>query len=168
MDQSQIYIGCPNGVVVCVDHYRAGGLSGVLYNQYQLEPSHFEDVSQMIMKMEAFYDEIRFPFSTRRPRSLLPDKIKKVKNILNQNDHKKEERVKVMKDGEFLQKHGDLGTFIVRVQNRQNSSWQGRVTWVEKNETVSFRSALELLKLMEEVLVEEEEGETSHSFLDKK
>ena len=52
----------------------------------------------------------------------------------------------------MLKKSGDRGTFIVRVEQRQHSSWQGRVTWVEKNETVVFRSALELIKLMDEAL----------------
>ncbi|MCI8465715.1 MAG: hypothetical protein HFI63_07645 [Lachnospiraceae bacterium] len=53
-----------------------------------------------------------------------------------------------MKDKELLQKHGELGTFIVRVQHRQHSSWQGRITWVEQNKTMSFRSIWELIKLM--------------------
>ena len=57
-----------------------------------------------------------------------------------------------MKDEELLMKHGDLGSFIIRVQHRQNSSWQGRITWVEKNQTMYFRSAWEMMKLMESAL----------------
>lgn len=53
-----------------------------------------------------------------------------------------------MKDGEQLGRHGDLGTFVINVQHRQNSSWQGRITWVEENQTVSFRSVWEMIKLM--------------------
>ena len=53
-----------------------------------------------------------------------------------------------MKDEELLGKHGDLGTFIVRVQHRQNSSWQGRITWMEENQTLSFRSIWEMVKLI--------------------
>lgn len=53
-----------------------------------------------------------------------------------------------MRDEELLRKHGELGTFIVRVQHKQNRSWQGRVTWVDKNRTCCFRSAWELLKLI--------------------
>ena len=44
--------------------------------------------------------------------------------------------------------HGDLGTFIIRVQHRQNSSWQGRITWMDKNKTVYFRSIWEMIKLV--------------------
>lgn len=53
-----------------------------------------------------------------------------------------------MKEKELLSRHGELGTFIIRVQHRQNSSWQGRITWLEKNKTVYFRSVWEMIKLM--------------------
>ena len=43
----------------------------------------------------------------------------------------------------------DKGTFIVKIQRRENSTWQGEVTWVEKKETKFFRSALELLKMID-------------------
>ena len=61
-------------------------------------------------------------------------------------------REKVMEDQELLNMHGDMGSFIVRVQNRQNSSMQGRVTWVEKNKTVFFRSAWEMIRLIDSAL----------------
>ena len=54
-----------------------------------------------------------------------------------------------MKDKALLSKHGDIGTFIVRVQHRQNSSWQGRVTWMEQDRTIQFRSVWEMIKLIE-------------------
>ena len=57
-----------------------------------------------------------------------------------------------MSDDELLSKHGDLGTFILRVQHRQNSTWQGRITWVNENKTLQFRSMWELTKLIEEAL----------------
>ena len=57
-----------------------------------------------------------------------------------------------MKDETLLEKHGDLGTFIVRVQQRQNSSWQGRITWTEKNQTLHFRSTWEMVKLIESAI----------------
>ena len=67
-----------------------------------------------------------------------------------------------MKDEALLSKHGDLGTFIVRVQHRQNSSWQGRVTWVEKDQTINFRSVWEMIKRLESavdtVSTQEDEG----------
>lgn len=49
-------------------------------------------------------------------------------------------------------------TFILTVYDRKNATWQGSLTWVEKNEKQQFRSALELLKLIESALDEEEGG----------
>ena len=46
----------------------------------------------------------------------------------------------------------DKGTFIIIVEHCQNDTWQGRITWAEENKKVAFRSALEMVKLMNEAL----------------
>ena len=46
-------------------------------------------------------------------------------------------------------KVGEKATFLIKVQYRQNATWQGEVTWVEKKETRQFRSALELIKMID-------------------
>ena len=51
------------------------------------------------------------------------------------------------------------GTFEISVKFMQNSTWQGQIHWVEKNKKQNFRSALEMLKLMDEALTEENESE---------
>ena len=43
-------------------------------------------------------------------------------------------------------------TFIVKILNQQNATWQGSVTWTEEQKVQNFRSALELLKLISEAL----------------
>ena len=47
---------------------------------------------------------------------------------------------------------GELGTFIVKIQYTEHSTWQGSITWVEEDKTQNFRSALELLKMIDEAL----------------
>lgn len=44
-------------------------------------------------------------------------------------------------------------SFLIKVQYRQNTSWQGTVQWLGGNQTRHFRSCLELLMLIEEALV---------------
>ncbi len=39
-------------------------------------------------------------------------------------------------------------TFLVRIQYRQNTSWQGTVQWLEEKKTCVFRSELELMMLI--------------------
>lgn len=40
-------------------------------------------------------------------------------------------------------------TFVVQIQYRQNSTWQGQVLWKEASEHRYFRSELELIKLID-------------------
>jgi len=47
-----------------------------------------------------------------------------------------------------------LGTFEITVKFMQNSTWQGQIHWVEKNHKQNFRSALEMIRLMDEALIE--------------
>lgn len=40
-------------------------------------------------------------------------------------------------------------SFIVEIKDTQNQSWQGNLTWVEEKKKISFRSTLELIKLID-------------------
>jgi hypothetical protein len=54
--------------------------------------------------------------------------------------------------------HHDIGstkgTFEIAVKFMQNSTWQGHIHWIENNQKQNFRSALEMLKLMDEALAQ--------------
>ena len=54
---------------------------------------------------------------------------------------------------------GKNATFVVHVQCLENATWQGEIVWAEKNESLKFRSALELLKIMDSALATTEQGE---------
>jgi hypothetical protein len=56
---------------------------------------------------------------------------------------------------------GVQGTFVIRILNRQNATWQGVVTCVEKKEEQPFRSLLELIKLIDSTCDEEDESRSS-------
>lgn len=56
----------------------------------------------------------------------------------------------------LMQFRGKLATFLVGATSRQNASWQGQVTWADKNITKNFRSTLELIKLMDGAITSEE------------
>ncbi|MBQ3140778.1 MAG: hypothetical protein IJC25_02310 [Clostridia bacterium] len=47
---------------------------------------------------------------------------------------------------------GAAATFSLRILFRQNASWQGSVTWLDGKIEQSFRSALELIFLLDGVL----------------
>ena len=140
MTKTQWYIGAPNGVVLCVNALRACGPAGRLFHSYRTDAVEFDGADQMIFHMEALYNALNFPHPGTNERSFAP--VKKTGTHYTERD-------RIMKDEALLSKHGDLGTFIVRVQHRQNSSWQGRITWMEQDKTVSFRSVWEMVKLIE-------------------
>ena len=53
----------------------------------------------------------------------------------------------------------NTGTFIVKIINKQNATWQGSVTWVDEQKTQNFRSALELIKLIDGAMGGDDETE---------
>ncbi|HIT64097.1 MAG TPA: hypothetical protein IAC37_06550 [Candidatus Ventrimonas merdavium] len=56
----------------------------------------------------------------------------------------------------MLAQSGELVTFVVHVNYRQNATWQGEVVWADTKQRCRFRSALELLKLIDGALDEAE------------
>lgn len=104
-------------------------------------------VVQLIRYMADFYDSIRFPESSVVLREFSPEK--RAMEKLHE---------KSVEYQQLMEQSGICATFHIFVKYRQNATWQGSVTWVEKKEKQQFRSALELLKLIESAL-DEEEGE---------
>ena len=50
---------------------------------------------------------------------------------------------------------GKRETFVVQILNTQNATWQGTVTWTDGPKTQPFRSALELIRLIDSALREQ-------------
>ena len=157
MNHTQAYIGAPDGIVLCVNDRHGREMSGVFYHKYTEEAIPFYTLGSLAFKMEELFDSIRFPFPSTNIRTFQEEKG---------SSAPAPKRDIVMNDETLLSKHGDLGTFIIRVQHRQNSSWQGRITWVEQDQTINFRSVWEMIKLLESAVdtvskQDEEESEPS-------
>lgn len=45
---------------------------------------------------------------------------------------------------------------MIRIIGRENATWQGQITWLDTGQTESFRSMLELIKLMDTAIEKEE------------
>ena len=54
---------------------------------------------------------------------------------------------------------GRIATIVVRVHFRQNATWQGEAVWMEEKKTCCFRSALELLFLIDSAMQKQAERE---------
>jgi len=54
-----------------------------------------------------------------------------------------------MNDNELFDKMNEVRqSFVVQVLHRENSTWQGKIKWIESGKEEWFRSTLELLKLI--------------------
>lgn len=56
-------------------------------------------------------------------------------------------------------------TFVIKILDRQNNTWQGNILWVDQQNEQYFRSALEMLKLIDGALdlsEKSKEGGSNH------
>lgn len=120
---------------VCVDDYHHRVLTGRLYNPaLPPEGRRFESLVEFLLAMEELLNEMNFPQSFTAVRSF----------------RESPERASVPAGDRT--KTGRLATFTVSVLFRQNTSWQGSVSWLENGREESFRSVLELILLMDSAL----------------
>lgn len=152
MEKCRIHVSAPNLVCICIDKANEGKFAGRMYDKYSKHPFMFEELSQLINRMESLFDYIGYPQASTTGRRFARGKTNRVQ--------KKEGVVQVLKTEDIMNQPGNKATFIVHVQYRQNATWQGNVMWAETQQSSSFRSALELLKLIDSALdVREKEGD---------
>lgn len=120
--------------MICVDSYDGGSMSGRMYNPSIKGVETFDNLTQLLLRMDSLLDEMNFPqaFSAKREFAPVTQKPAAVADAPG--------------------REGKMCTFAVKVLFRQNASWQGGVTWVEAGREESFRSALELVFLMNSAL----------------
>ncbi|MCI6227484.1 MAG: hypothetical protein SPC78_06755 [Candidatus Faecousia sp.] len=120
-------------MLVCVDSYEGGVPRGRLYLPGQ-QGQRFDSLSQLLLRAEQLLEQggaqsftIPRIFALAKPLRSAPC------------------------DADELAR-GKAATFEMRVLFRQHASWQGELLWLEKDARQSFRSALELITLMDSAL----------------
>ena len=120
-------------MLVCVDSYEGGVPRGRLYLPGQ-QGQRFDSLSQLLLRAEQLLEQggaqsftIPRIFALAKPLRSAPC------------------------DADELAR-GKAATFEMRVLFRQHARWQGELLWLEKNARQSFRSALELITLMDSAL----------------
>lgn len=120
---------------VYVDSYEHGVLKGRFYNPYTGNGHSFESLSEFLLKTERMMDEMELPKSFTVTRSF----VTPTKNPS-------------LEAADANCEPGKRASFALRILFRQNASWQGSVTWIEKKQEQSFRSVLELIYLFDNAL----------------
>lgn len=149
MQNNSLRIGqTPKNIInICIDEIEGELVAGRIYHCYSEYPVLFSNQLQLISEMEKLYDRLDFPQASTRDRTLTVTKIQRVKS---------KEAFAVRNEQDVKNQVGRKASFIVRVTSRQNATWQGSISWTEKGVTKHFRSALELLKLMDSALGDED------------
>lgn len=75
-----------------------------------------------------------------------------VTGVLPQSMDETKEEKKNAKASVGAKKTGRPDTFIVDVKFRKNATWQGTVSMKASGREVNFRSALELMKIMDQAI----------------
>ncbi len=145
MESVNRQLRAPNLICIAIDKHDQYEYAGRIWHQYADQPISFVGTMRLIQTMDGLYDEWNFPQRSTMSRSFR-------KKEVHAGSEKKEEVELIMNASRVQNKSGDEGTFIVHVKYRQNSTWQGDVVWVEQKKRKSFRSALELLKMIDEAL----------------
>jgi len=124
---------------ICIDSYENDVPVGRLYNLYMESGKSFRSLTQLLLEVEDMLDDMKFPqsFTAVRTFSPVPRVDKGPPGI------------------EF--REGTLATFSVKILFRQNASWQGTVSWMDTGQEQPFRSALELIFLINSALTEANE-----------
>lgn len=131
-----------NIVRLCIDGHNGVALMGRAYVRPNTQPLLFREVGHLLVQLNAIFDQMGFPQKSTNMRAFRSAKLA----------HCELKEVDAMGEEERNIPRGEKATFMVQVQYRQNATWQGRVAWVEKDETKTFRSALELIKLIDSAL----------------
>ena len=109
-------------VVIIVKTYQNGIMDGCLYHVRLGQKEEFHSLSQMVLFLDRLLDLEDCP---NRPLAL---------------SHA------ICDEGE------GIAVFRIQVLFREHYTWQGRLVWQDENREVVFRSTLELIQVLDEIL----------------
>ena len=126
---------------VCVNETGPGRVSGLVYSQRLTAPIAFSDLGTLLLRVDEVLDVQKFPQAFQKGRSF------SARESHVPAAHSPEGGLSAV---EVDAQRGDIATFAVQILSRRNSSWQGRVDWLDGETPQEFESALELMRLIEE------------------
>lgn len=126
---------------ICVHKFVDDEVIGEFYHCFSDKPVEFKTALGMINSLEKVMDMIDYPQKTTKSRIFIGSGLNGVNRV--------KELRRIMSETDVMKNRGDKATFIVEVKYRENATWQGTVKWVEENKEQNFRSALELIKLID-------------------
>ena len=127
-------------ILMCVESYNDLCVMGSVYHGSFDEGKEFKGLMQLLLIIEKILKDTGYPKETTEKRRF--------------TDFENSEELveKAEQELDFQSLKGMVATFKIKIMFRQYASWQGSVLWVEGNKTETFRSALELIMLMDDAM----------------
>lgn len=135
---------------LCVDEWKDGIPSGRILNACFADEVSFIGFGDLLLTIEQLCDRLKLPQNTVQLRCG-PNWKNHLDNKAEWNDVRHAETPAGASDALFS-RFGHARVFPVRIQYRMHATWQGMVQI--HGENIPFRSALELLNLLDDALWE--------------
>ncbi len=140
------------GLRICINEVDRGRLGGQVYSQRLKEPMAFGDIAGLLLQVEDLLDQQDFPRAFQRKRIFHPKKQPKQEasgDRHNPGELPEEEGQPYMTAEQVQAAAGKMATFVLYIVTRQNTTWQGKVDWLDGTED-QFSSALELIYMVDQ------------------
>lgn len=127
-------------VTVKVSSYNNRVITGWVYNAHFDKTVPFSDGLELLTVMENLFEALSFP-----------GRFEDYRHFTNRMQKKNRKGIKEREDMSDRLKE-EQATFIIHVQFRRNATWQGTIQWVDQDKRQSFRSTLEMIRLIDEAM----------------
>ncbi len=116
-----------NMIHLCIDHCNEYQITGRAYNNTMTEVIDFEDIPELILKIDKVFDANGNPISSQEKRSF---KKEKIEESLYQN------KPHIIRDYfEYSDVKGKVATIDIVVKTRMATNWQGLIFYNDHEET---------------------------------
>lgn len=133
----------PNMLWLCIDQCDQTILSGYVYSIMRKEPMVFQDIDQMILQADQLFDEIGYPQSFQKKRSMKEEESKPYARLSTAPQ---------VESDEITRHHGNCKTLVIMVTARQFANWQGYLMDEHFQRLEGFQDVMGLLHhLMEQM-----------------
>jgi hypothetical protein len=128
---------CKTGII-CIDSYEEKTFEGRLWYPRFNSEQKFNNLMQLVEAVDSAVKATGYPDDYSQLRTFDVQK----------------ESASSPGDGDtaFIPENGRLATFRIKIIFLQNATWQGIVTWLERDTVENFRSMRELVYLMDSAL----------------
>ncbi len=125
--------------IIQIHSYDEKQLKGTLQNSYYDQKMPFENLIQLLFLIESMLNDLGLPQKSMESRTFFNHPLVPAVPHTTQN-------------GQRNHASPPLATFVISIVFRQHASWQGTIIWQEQEMECHFRSVLELVLLMDNVL----------------